>query len=428
MIKNKIDVSKAFIENILNANDVDNNIKNNDEIFKIIYETLVFDEYLVNVKFEECSFTVNPNLKYQGVIVNNSFLVYFSQILSSDFKTKSRNTFLAQNFYNAFKIAKNKNIQVCVSLNPVSLRLLNKFNLKFTKATPSINNSIAIMKEIGIRFSNSLNSNNTIENLETFIAIKNNLKLKNSKNDSMFIVKTDENNVDIFGTIDGAKWGETFLTCLLLSEKRKAWNIDKINFILYKNNNNRKLSNDKLNILKSFNINIENTYILNSFYKDALKQQNPKPIDEISLKRNQTLFKRKIQQAFNFIKECFACDYSIFDNLIASHIHRFTDIEDEFKKGYISLEEATKNVTDGVNGFLLCPNHDKEFEKGYIYFDIDTLSFKVKKNHKNLLNQSLKLTQFLSSRITKNKIEMLNEQEMDKFRYYVSKHVKRISE
>ena len=65
-------------------------------------------------------------------------------------------------------------------------------------------------------------------------------------------------------------------------------------------------------------------------------------------------------------KKCYLCDCDIDSLIIASHIHRVTDIKNDKN---ISDEEKKKQIIDGDNGFWLCANHDKLFEYGLIYFN-----------------------------------------------------------
>ncbi len=62
--------------------------------------------------------------------------------------------------------------------------------------------------------------------------------------------------------------------------------------------------------------------------------------------------------------------------LIASHIKPWAESE-------------PKEKLDVDNGFLMCPNHDKLFDKGYITFDDNgkiIISDKLIENDKELLN------------------------------------------
>lgn len=65
-------------------------------------------------------------------------------------------------------------------------------------------------------------------------------------------------------------------------------------------------------------------------------------------------------------KKCYLCNCDIDSMIIASHIHRVTDIKNDKT---ISDDDKRKQIIDGDNGLWLCANHDKLFEYGLIYFE-----------------------------------------------------------
>ncbi len=78
----------------------------------------------------------------------------------------------------------------------------------------------------------------------------------------------------------------------------------------------------------------------------------------------------------NRYNRCCLCDVKDTALLIASHIKPWAESE-------------PKEKLDVNNGFLMCPNHDKLFDKGYITFDDDgkiIISDKLTENGKELLN------------------------------------------
>lgn len=95
---------------------------------------------------------------------------------------------------------------------------------------------------------------------------------------------------------------------------------------------------------------------------------------------NQGDFRRKLLQRF---KTCCICGASLKECLIASHIKPWRDCSPEEK-------------TDVNNGLLLCPNHDKLFDLGYISFDDDgkiLISEQLDANNRMWLNalQTMKI-------------------------------------
>jgi len=79
-------------------------------------------------------------------------------------------------------------------------------------------------------------------------------------------------------------------------------------------------------------------------------------------------------------KKCYLCGCDIESNIIASHIHRITDIDNS----NIPDEEKRRQTVDGNNGLWLCANHDKMFENGIITFN---------KNGELVINPTLKANQ-----------------------------------
>ncbi|WP_414617202.1 HNH endonuclease [Mycoplasmopsis felis] len=92
----------------------------------------------------------------------------------------------------------------------------------------------------------------------------------------------------------------------------------------------------------------------------------------------------------------------------------------------ITYNDGIRNTTSGDNGFLLCPNHDKEFEKGHIYFDLNEFKFKVNQNYQNSFThkQWMKLENNLINKFNKKDFPILVN---NKFRRNIDKHLKRIN-
>lgn len=417
----KIKVSKTLYK-ILKDN-LDEQNANSKYINSLIHQTLSYDNY-INETLNNCFFEEDTK-NYQGVVVNDEFVVYFSQILDPNLKTKSRNTFIAQNFFSIYNLSKQLNLQIKVSLNPINLLVLRKNNKNsFSPTADSIKTNMLEMNMLGVEFSKSLLLDSTVfgDNLESYLSIKNKMRKRNKNNDAMYISCGDSNTIDVYGTLDGAKWGNTFLSCALLKAKQKKWNIDYLNFVFYKKYTYKQKSN-KIKTLKVLNYNIEDiAELTNNINVDKIAQENK---DEI--KRNQVVFRRNIEKEYNFKIECFTCDYNMKFNLISSHIHRVKDIVEEYKSNKINKEQAKKEIIDGINGFLLCPNHDKEFEKGMIYFDLNNYTFKINEGNSNIISsKNHNIIETIQKRLKNKKIELSNlELKKNQFEGYVAKHQER---
>lgn len=98
------------------------------------------------------------------------------------------------------------------------------------------------------------------------------------------------------------------------------------------------------------------------------------------------------------IKRCYLCNCDIQRLIIASHIHRVTDIN----KLDLPFSEKRKLAVDGDNGLWLCANHDKLFEYGLIYFEDNML-----KISDSLTENQKKYVKYLTFDIKEN-IEKIN--------------------
>lgn len=85
------------------------------------------------------------------------------------------------------------------------------------------------------------------------------------------------------------------------------------------------------------------------------KNFNTDLLKEIVLRRGQSKFKNNLLQR---TKTCAICNLSDTKFLVASHIKPWR------------LSSHQERI-DGNNGILLCPNHDKLFDAGYITFTLD---------------------------------------------------------
>lgn len=116
---------------------------------------------------------------------------------------------------------------------------------------------------------------------------------------------------------------------------------------------------------------------------------------------------------------CLVCNFPFF--LIGSHIYRFADIKSDYQKGIINKEEAEEFKAAGYNGFLLCPNHDKMFENGYIYFSLLTNNFKVNSS----LSEDKRL--YIEKTLKGQKPYNVDPNDYEKFKFCVLKHQERIN-
>lgn len=143
--------------------------------------------------------------------------------------------------------------------------------------------------------------------------------------------------------------------------------------------NDKKIDGKKL---KTKADNIKNTQSITSeIEKLNLKGKDKEAV--VKVRVNQGVFKDRLLIRYN---HCCLCDVSQKELLVASHIKAWKDSNDDER-------------LDVDNGFLLCPNHDKVFDKGFISFEDDgsiLISDKLDATNKKSLNvnpnMSIKLT------------------------------------
>lgn len=189
---------------------------------------------------------------------------------------------------------------------------------------------------------------------------------------SLFIRNCNINNI-VFNKIYEKTWGwkdsdNSFSKNITInSNKHVNTNTREINKKLYKLPLNKDEKIKEANDIDSF----INVLHLKGEEKYAL----------IRTRVNQSIFRDNLITRYG---KCCICGLDNEKFLIASHI-----------KPWSVSEPEEKLETD--NGFLLCPNHDKLFDKGYISFDDDgsiLISNKIDDENKRLLNisQEMKIT------------------------------------
>lgn len=362
---------------------------NFEEFKKLINKILIYDKKIEDntiLEWEEI------NEGFFGIIINkfeeDKEIIYFASKMKNPEKCKtfSRNTYIKQNFWPIFKIAKNKKIKKSISINPLDLN----FN---SPNTQSIILDLKCLKLIGFEINKSMNfidENINILNLEKFLILKNDISKQNKQNKPIYLEKkyneiSGKDDILIFAKFDGVNKISTLLLIFTILYMDK--NLDLFLIPLNKGKISKRDKNFLPKNVKWFNededkINIKN--ILSSNETNEIKIQK--------LSRNQTLFKKNI---INFylkkninLNKCFACNYNNYENLISAHIHRVADIIKDFEMNKITKKTAEELLVSGENGFLLCPNSDKEFEKGQIIFNLDKFIFEKNKNYyKEMINK-----------------------------------------
>lgn len=181
---------------------------------------------------------------------------------------------------------------------------------------------------------------------------RNNRQQYNPANQSSYAME-DEDEYTVFGKLYGANGKESALLACQLAEIAKKEN-KKLNFVQVKEHGTETISGTDKKLLECYGVNVSEGAIV---LKD-------KQIKDRSTCRKQDEFKFNLLEKYGN-KKCYLCDCDIESNIIASHIHRITDIDNS----NISDDEKRKQAVDGNNGLWLCANHDKMFEYGIITFN-----------------------------------------------------------
>ncbi len=116
---------------------------------------------------------------------------------------------------------------------------------------------------------------------------------------------------------------------------------------------NNETNNQVLEYIENYENNIQNNVISLENLSSELEGKEKDAI--VKIRENQGLFKKQLLNIYN---SCCLCHLNNRNLLIASHIKPWKD-------------SSPNEKLDPYNGLLLCPNHDKLFDLGYISFNDD---------------------------------------------------------
>lgn len=312
-----------------------------------------------------------------------------------------------------------------------SLELYLKGTSHNRAKTPAQQIYYRLAKTVGIKILNEFEFETTIrrniafpfENIEEWKKSRLGMASANSGNKSSYIIENDDSYV-FYGKTFGANGRESIFLLYVLANLAK--NEDK-KIYLYEVSDNgtfrfESSSNEEdqkfKRVLKSLGVN---------YYADSVNYVENEEVETLSddnkSARYQAEFMRNLLYKFNSkkdangnvvygsngkpivvddIKRCYLCDCDIQRLIIASHIHRVTDID----KLDIPFSEKRKLAVDADNGLWLCANHDKLFEYGLIYFKDNVL-----KISDNLTEKQKKYVKYLTFDI-KKKIQDINNSDV----------------
>ena len=310
----------------------------NDEIIKDICNKS-FNEKKFHVEYE-----YRKNGRYIKLIKENE--VHYICLSASETEYKGRNSFLTQYLgtaFGRFKLETNKNKKFEIYLLMTSEKAFVNYQKFIYRCCKTLQINLLNINEIILPFS----TYKEIKNVRSQISDR------NTGNNSSYFSDTGD-FVEFFAKCYGANGKESVFLAMVVRQLTDK----KIVIYQVEDHGQKKLSSIDKEILEKNGFIFGEDIISEEFNRIDLN------INEKDL-RNQPAFRLKLFQKFGD-KKCYLCDCDIDNLIIASHIHRVTDIKNDI---LLTDEEKKKQIIDGDNGFWLCANHDKLFEYGLIYFD-----------------------------------------------------------
>lgn len=174
----------------------------------------------------------------------------------------------------------------------------------------------------------------------------------NTANKSSYAIE-EEKEIVIYGKLFGANGKEaTFTACQLAEIAKKLGK--EVRFVQVREHGTELVSATDKKLLQHYGVIIE---------AGAIDLESRK-LGKASTCRKQDEFRYNLLEKYGK-KKCCLCECDIESSVVASHIHRITDID----KSPLSPDEKRRQAVDADNGLWLCANHDKMFEYGVISFN-----------------------------------------------------------
>jgi len=264
-------------------------------------------------------------------------------------------------------------------------------------STPYMVDTYKMLKTLGISILNEPNLNiGAIEpytSVRDWKATRTERQNYNPGNNSTYVLE-NEDSYTVYGKSFGANGKETSFICCTIA-KIASTEEKRVHLYQVEDNQASGLSLQDVRLLEYYGVIIE---------KNILPRFEPRQYQRLQVfgtSRDQATFQFNLLNKYGS-KKCLICGNRIEESIIASHIHRITDID----KSNLSWDEKCKAAVDPDNGFWLCANHDKMFEHGLYYF-ID--QFLKTSNQVNPLIETLEQSMIrtvsqISNEVLKNQI------------------------
>jgi hypothetical protein len=255
-----------------------------------------------------------------------------------------------------------------------------------------------LMKTVGTNFINEeLLEPFTIQPFQTvedIILAKNNIRVRNSGNNSSYITKSAEDVIQVFGKLYGANKYETSLLCIALYRVTN----NSIELFEIEEGNLRKLPR----VTRVYLLSLERFSIVNATIT----------LEESEFRENDSL--RSPRYIYNLLeklgdKKCALCDCEIPQIIQGAHIWPVANIKVD---NSINQDEKLSHAINGDNGLWLCSNHHKLLDTNIIRLFNDS-SVKIKTtlsdSQRNYLNEVTTVKEISNDIVNENFFEYLTK-------------------
>ena len=214
-----------------------------------------------------------------------------------------------------------------------------------------------LMNTIGFEFLNA--SNELMYRIKAFTSVEDiifNRKInsgRNRSNNSTFITKGSNGEIEIYGKTYGANKYETSMFCYSLSKLWQPGQIIKLYEVL--EGDLKELPLASLNVIRQMGV-------IDIIPTDMTLEKR------IFNNNNSLRSPRYTLNLFNKLgnKHCALCNCEIPELIQGAHILPVAAIKRMYT---LSIEERLELALDGENGLWLCENHHKMFDEGMISFE-----------------------------------------------------------
>lgn len=255
-----------------------------------------------------------------------------------------------------------------------------------------------LMKTVGTNFINEeLLEPYTIQPFQTvedIILAKNNIRGRNSGNNSSYITQSADDVIQVFGKLFGANKYETSLLCIAL------YRVTNTNIELFEieEGNLRKLPR----VARVYLLSLERFSIVNATIT----------LEESEFRENDSL--RSPRYIYNLLeklgdKKCVLCDCEIPQIIQGAHIWPVANIKVDDS---INQDQKLSHAINGDNGLWLCSNHHKLLDTNIIRLFNDS-SVKIKTtlsdSQRNYLNEVTTVKEIPKDIVNENFVEYLTK-------------------